>query len=240
MRRTDFLWRLPPAIEARLSESTYGRQRAIFEDGQLLVILHTPPKADTRQRDPRVFLRSADGRWQCNGQDHGEIQLETLLASYGKLLQGYEDKCDRAKTAKHLHEVLDHLMPLHRSASHLSGALQSAREHVAEDAFLIAMRDEAYEMARGFELLVSDAKLSLDYQIAQTAEDHSAKTHELARAQHKLNVLAAITFPLIALGTIFGMSLATGLEGRSPALFWFLLLVGGAAGFFSMIWVARQ
>ncbi len=240
MRREDFLWQLPPAIEVRLSESTYGRQRAIFEDGHLLVILHTPPSADTRDRKARVFLRSLDGKWHCDGQDNGEVKLKKLLRSYGELLQRYDDAYDRVRSAKHLHEILEHVMPLHRSASNLSAALQSAREFVREDAFLIAMRDEAYELARGFDLLLNDAKLQLDYRIAESAEEQSVKTQELAQAQHKLNVLAAITFPLMALGTIFGMSITTGLENQSPALFWVLVLLGGTAGFFAMMWVARR
>jgi Mg2+ and Co2+ transporter CorA len=131
-------------------------------------------------------------------------------------------------------------MPLHRSANNLSAALQSAREFVPEDAFIIAMRDEAYELARGFHFLLNDAKLQLDYRIAESSEEQSAKAQELARAQHKLNVLAAITFPLIALGTIFGMSLATGLEGRSPLLFWFLLALGAGTGLYAMMWVMDQ
>ena len=55
-----------------------------------------------------------------------------------------------------------------------------------EDSCLIAMRDEAYELARGFDLLLNDAKLQLDYRIAESAEEQWVKTQELAQAQHNI------------------------------------------------------
>ena len=240
MRREDYLWQLPAAIEARLGESTYGRQRAIYEDDHLLIILHTPPDADTDDRTAQVFLRSPNGRYQCNGLENGEIKLKKLLATYGELLQQNEVTYARARSASDLHTILERMMPVHRSASNLSTALQSARDLVRDDAFLIGMRDEAYEVSRGLELLLHDARLTLDYRIAHSAEEQAEKTQELARAQHKLNVLAAITFPLIAVATLFGMNLATGLENRPPALFWFIFAVGLGVGLVAMRWVQER
>ena len=40
--------------------------------------------------------------------------------------------------------------------------------------------------------------------IAKSAEIQAAKAEEMATAQHKLNVLAAITFPVMAVATLFG------------------------------------
>jgi len=59
-----------------------------------------------------VFLRSLDGKWHCDGQDNGEVKLKKLLGSYGELLQRYDDAYDGARSAKHLHEILEHVMPL--------------------------------------------------------------------------------------------------------------------------------
>lgn len=44
-------WNLPETIRNRLGASTYGRQRAMLEDGHLLVILHKPPGPDDAKRE---------------------------------------------------------------------------------------------------------------------------------------------------------------------------------------------
>ncbi len=239
MRRETFIWQLPEAIEARLGESTYGRQRTIFEDGHLLIILHTPPSADTHDRSARVFLRKPNGAYQCNGVDDGEHKLRRLLETFGDLLQKYEDAYERARSVADLRVILDHLTPLTRSANNMSTALQSARDLVREDSFLIGVRDEAYEISRGFELLQNDARLALDYRIAESAEQQSVKASELTRAQHKLNVLAALTFPLMAVATVFGMNIASGLEAQSPVLFWFVFAVAMGVGMFATSWITE-
>ena len=43
MKRKEFSWQLPEKIVHRLGDTSYGRQRAIFEDDHLLIILHLPP-----------------------------------------------------------------------------------------------------------------------------------------------------------------------------------------------------
>ncbi len=240
MRRKAFSWTLPHAIEARLGESTYGRQRAMFEDDHLLIVLHSPPEPDTHTRNPEVFLRKSDGSWWSNGMANGELKLKKLLASYRELLERYEDAYERAASATDLFGVLDDLAPLNRAATNLSQALQSARELVKADKLLIAVRDEAYEVSRGFELLFHDAKLSLDYRIARSAEQQMAKAAEMAVAQHKLNVLAAVTFPLMAVATIFGMNVVHGLENQPPGVFWAVLLVGAGVGMVAVYWVTSH
>ena len=139
-----------------------------------------------------------------------------------------------------LFNVLDDLAPLTRSAANLSQALQSARELAKGDKLLIAMRDEGYEVSRSFELLFHDAKLALDYRIARSAEAQMAKATEMAVAQHKLNVLAAITFPLMAIATILGMNVVHGLENRSPGVFWAVLLAGIGVGMMAVYWVTSH
>lgn len=75
MARRKYNWQLPPEIELRLGDSTYGRQRAIFEAGHLLLILHAPPSAEDRQRQSKVFLRTPDGKYLCDGRENGETKL---------------------------------------------------------------------------------------------------------------------------------------------------------------------
>ena len=62
----------------------------------------------------------------------------------------------------------------------------------------------------------------------------------MATAQHKLNVLAAITFPVMAVATLFGMGLIHGLENRSPYLFWCIFALGFVMGIITKRWVSGK
>jgi Mg2+ and Co2+ transporter CorA len=75
--------------------------------------------------------------------------------------------------------------------------------------------------------------------MAKNAEAHAAHADKMAAAQHKLNVLAAITFPLMALAALLGVNLTHGLENRSPIVFLVVLVIGFAIGFVVKRWVAR-
>ena len=59
-------WSMPEAIRLRLGQTTYGRQRAIFEQGHLLLVLHKPPGPDDRTRDGVLFWRNPTGDWQAH------------------------------------------------------------------------------------------------------------------------------------------------------------------------------
>ena len=235
-------WTLPDEIEQRLSGVGYGRQRAISEVGHLLVILHAPPALEDRERTELVFLRKPDGKLQCNGQDNGEFMMTGLLEDYRNQCEIYDKSYEEAGTSVDLFRLIEHLIPLNRSANNLSKALQSARQHVQGDAFIIAKRDEAYGISRNFEILLNEAKLSLDFHIAQSAETQAAKAHEMTLSQHKLNVLAAITFPIMAVATLFGMGgdFVHGLESKTPFLFWFIFVIGFVLGIFTKRWVTNE
>ena len=240
MKRKQFFWQLPPEIEVRLGENTYGRQRAIFEADHLLLILHSPPSPENPQRESMVFLRTPQGEYSCNGVEKGEAKLPKLLDTYQQLYERYDRQYDDATSSGELFRILEALAPITRSANNMRGALQSARDLVRDDKLLIAMRDRAYEVARELELLLADARLALDYRIARNAEAQTAKAHEMATSQHKLNVMAAITFPLMAIATIFGMNLDSGIERQNPLLFWGVFACGIAIGVVAKGWVTND
>ncbi len=242
MKRRQFDWTLPDAIERRLGDSTYGRQRTIFEDGHLLIILHAPPGADDEGREAEVFLRRPDGDLLCNGQQNGEFRLRKLLAAYHNRLEELTDMYEQSSgmVSAELFELIEALTPLNRSSTNMQGALQSARELSGDDQFLIAMRDEAYEISRGFELLYADAKAALDYRIACNAESQAQKSAEMAAAQHKLNILAAITFPLMAIAALLGMNLVHGFENASPGVFYAVFIAGLVVGLLVKGWVTQN
>lgn len=239
-RRKLLNWTLPPQIEARLGESSYGRQRAIAEADHVLIILHHPPKPDVLEREPALFLRKPDGSLLANGMDQGGHKLRKLLGEYRARWEECDNTYDSAESAGDLLRLLETLAPLNRSSSNLASALQSARDAAKNDKFLISMRDESEEISRAFELLTADAKLKLDYRIASNSEAQAEQTSKMLTAQHRLNVLAAITLPLMALATILGMNINHGLEGRSPMLFVLVLLTGLIIGFRVKQWVARR
>lgn len=240
MKRNQRSWELPAPIEARLGEGSYGRQRAIFEEGYLLIILHNPPGTEEIERDEVAFLRKSDGQYLCEGHDGGEQQLRKLVASYRAKWEECDALYDKGTDAEGLFNLLEMLAPLNRASTNLASALQFARDFVKEDKFLIGARDDAYEMSRAFDLLLTDAKLKLDYLMAKNAEAASVKTDEMAKAQHKLNILAAITFPLMAMAALLGMNLTHGMEDRAPVLFYGVLVVGFIVGFIVKSWVTKK
>jgi len=239
IKRKKYSWELPIEIENRLGESSYGRQRAIYEAEHLLLILHKIPSEDDTSRDAMVFLRKPDGSWLCKGQDNGEYRLRKLLTSYHEQYQNLEKEYDGAKTAKELFGIIEPLTPINRAAKNMADALQSARDLVKEDHFLIGIRDESQDIARNFEILMSDTKLSLDYRMAKNAERQAAQGYQMAEAQHKLNILAAITFPLMAMAAIFGMNLVHGLEEQPVYFFWVVMAIGILIGVLTQKWVTK-
>lgn len=240
MRRKAYQWTLPDAIERRLGPQTYGRQRIIDEDDHLLIILHALPDPPEFEVVHEVYLRTPGGELQCNGLPGGEPRLRKLVNRYRQRFEELEQKYDAADTSKAYFDILEELVPVTRACKNLAITLQSAREAVRLDAFILEMRDATHELQRDFELLLSDAKSALNYRIARNAEKQSAKADEAVEAQHRLNVLAAVFFPLTALATVFGMNFRHGYENQSPVLFWAVSATGLAIGLFVKQWVVAR
>jgi len=239
-QRKPLNWVLPHEIEARLGEGTVGRQRVIAEADHLLIILHNPPVPDRMERVPILFLRKPNGVLLANGQDQGELKLKKLLADYRQAWEECDKAYDSAETAEQILRLLERLAPLNRSSTNLARTLQAARDAAKNDKFLIGMRDESDEISRAFEILTADAKLKLDYRIASKSEAQAEQARLMLSAQHRLNVLAAITLPLMALSTVLGMNVQNGLENRTPIVFVGVLTLGILIGLFVKLWVSRR
>ena len=91
--------------------------------------------------------------------------------------------------------------------------------------------------ARGFELLLANARLALDYRLAKQAEAQTQAALAGTRAQLKLNTLAALTFPLMTVAAVFGMNLHHGLENQAGWLFWAVFAAGLVLGLVVKSWV---
>jgi hypothetical protein len=233
-------WQLPIPVRSRLGTTTYGRQRAIIEDGHLALILHKPPGPDDTKREGLLFWRDTAGQWRVNrGVGVGDAALKKLIQTYSEQESRLTEAYEKAHDTTALFDVLEQVTPLTRAAKNLHHALQDAREGIGDDPFLIEVRDLSYEVERNFELLLEDVRHALQYRTAREAEQQAKLSLEALKATHRLNILVAVFLPLTAIGGIFGMNLAHGLEDISPAIFWIVLLIGISLGFMLKSWVAK-
>ncbi|MDM8558943.1 hypothetical protein [Candidatus Parabeggiatoa sp. HSG14] len=240
MSRKQYDWSMPDEIKNRLGTTTYGRQRALFEKDYLLLILHAPPKSDQESRDTVIFLRQPDGKLLCNGLNNGEHRLHKLIGSYHRQYQSLHKQYQLAKDAQQFFDIIEATTPISRAAQNMICTLNVSVEMVKEDIFLIGKRDEAEEVARNFELLLLDSKSALDFRLAKNVEDQAKKSEQMAIAQHKLNVLAAMTFPILTIAAIFGMNVHHGLETENPVIFWLIFMAGLIIGLSTKNWLNKK
>lgn len=232
------LWDIPAAIRNRLGREA-GPQRAMLEEGHLLIILHHPPGADERARKPALFWRKPDGEWRSNDEGAGSSGLGKLAAEYEKLLLQLETEEQNAASAADYHRLLEHAAPLLRSARGLHRALQQAREMVKSERELIHVRDQAAAIERTAELLLQDSQSGLSFTVARKAEEQAASARRMAATAHRLNLLAALFLPLTALASLFGMNLPVPLP-QTESSFWLVGLAGLAAGILLSLMIRRQ
>jgi CorA-like Mg2+ transporter protein len=233
-------WQVPAVFQQRMGD-TAGRQRAMAADGHLLLVLHEPPDPGRPERAGRLFWRSPDGAWRAKGLGDGPQALKRHVAEYADRVDELEAEWQSARTSVDYFALLRAIAPLHRAARNLHATLQDARTLVPDDRDLINLRDRVGEVERAVELLHGDVQNGLDFTIAYQAERQADRTQSMAVAAHRLNLLAAVFFPVATLGAVFGMNLAHGLDGwNTPVHFWGLLGVGLAVGLLLAQFIARR
>jgi hypothetical protein len=204
-------WEIPDKLRDRLGE-TAGRQRALAEDGHLLLVLHAVPGADEVGRRGRFFWRDASGNWRVAPATPRVATLADHVAEYAHAIEQLEQAEDAATQARDYFELLDRLAPLARSTRNMYDTLQQARETVPDDWELIVVRDQGSDLQRRAELLHEDARNGLEFAIAWQAEQQAETSYRMSVAAHRLNLLVAFFFPIATLMAIFGTNLKTGLE----------------------------
>jgi tetratricopeptide (TPR) repeat protein len=222
-------WAVPKAFRERLGEQV-GRQRTMLADGHLLLVLHAPPSADRTTREGRFFWRAPDGSWTSDAIGSGIGALHKHLDRYEEALQKLEQAEDRAEYARDFFPILESVAALSRTAGNMHQALQAAREAVPDDRDLLVCRDRAYAIHRQAELLQTDTRHALDCAVARRAEEEAASSQAMLRAAFRLNVLAAMFFPIVTISAIFGMNLEHGLRGPSETMLFWMLVVAGVLG----------
>ncbi len=214
-------WEIPQVFRDRLGAHA-GRQRTMHHEGHLLIILHEPPQAEVAERAARIYWRKPDGTWKATGSSSTNIgALRVLVEDYQKAEDAMEVRAAAAKRATDWFELIHDTAPLLRAARGMHAALQEAREHAKTDTAVISLRDTAQDIERTLELIHNHAKSGLDYAIAKGSEDAAKNSEHVLESGHRLNLIAATFLPITALGSLFGMQLANGLEHESsPWVFW--------------------
>ncbi len=230
-------WNLPEKIVTRISKTTYGRQRAILEEGQCLLILREVPLPDEGERKGVFYWYDSDGHWRTNSPNPVPGELRKHVVRYRKAEDQLEDQFETCSELKDYFEILEHLTPLKRAASNMLQALQHAREGIGDNPEIIEARDLAYDIARDCELLLEDVKHTIELRKAGDLEKEAEFSYNALVASHRLNTLAAFTFPLMAISGLLGVNLPSGLEDSPILLFWAILGSSLIAGFLLKTWV---
>lgn len=233
-------WNLPERFKERLG-TIAGKQRAMEADGHLLLVVHELPDSETHDRATRFYWRAPDGSWKSSAGGTGSRALAEHLRLFAERIDKLEADEEAARRAADYFELLQQIVPLHRTTRNLHSALQQARDAVPKDRELIQFRDQAGEMERSLELLHADVENGLSYTIAHQAEEQARRANEMATAAHRLNILAAIFFPVGTVAAIFGMNLVHGYEQwQSPWMFWAVSGASLVAGIFLAMLIVRR
>jgi hypothetical protein len=232
-------WEVPDEFHRRVGDRP-GRQRAIFAEDHLLLVLHEPPKPDEATRKGRLFWRKPDASWASTGFGAGVAALERHLEEFIKAIDECDLHEDQATTADEYFQVMEQVAPLKRAAENLHQVLQDARKMLPHDRDMINLRDQAYDISRTVELLYDATKNGLELAQTRRAEEQARIGHAMAESAHRLNLLASFFFPLATLTALFGMQFGIGLEQIDPPWpFVAVLIVGVLAGFVISFFVVR-
>lgn len=147
------LWNLPDAIRSRLGREA-GPQRAMLEEGHLLIVLHQLPEPNELTRRAALFWRQPNGEWRSGLGGAPLAVLQAQLDAYHERLVQLEAAENKASSASDYHSVLEQLSPVVRSARGLHRALQQARELLKSEHSLVNFRDQAAGVERNAELLL--------------------------------------------------------------------------------------
>ena len=199
-------WNISATIRQRVGEEA-GRQRLIAEDGEILVLLHRVPSADDKgRREAALFWYDGQGNWKSSPHSGGRSELRTLLESYQKRLRELDVSLEAVDDAVVIHSVIDEATPVARAGRHLAQVICELRKALRDDLEILSIRDQAVNMERSGDLLLQDAKSSLDFSIAKNTAAQAKDAQMAAQEARKLNRMAAFFFPLMTIAAVFGMN----------------------------------
>ena len=202
-------WDIPQIFRSRMGQDV-GRQRLMSEEGHYLVVLHElPTPGDKGLRTPALFWINDSGEWRSMPQSGGRGALKQLVQDYHDTIMALEAKLTKVvcvDTAEEVHEIIDQAAPLCRATRNLAIVIQELRSALSSDREVLMMRDTAVAAELSAELLLADAKSTLDFVAAKNAMIQAKQSKKAALEAQKLNRLAALFFPLVTLASLFGMN----------------------------------
>ncbi len=217
---------LEPEILSQIS-SRPGGQRCLVGGGELLLVVHEVPEPKVPERKAKFFIRREEGEWD-DGKGGGLGSLGRLLDQYQATIDGYEASIDEADTVAEVFAIIRHAGPIARSLRNLNAALRATVDAMPEDRQLIELLDRSTDLLRAGEILYHDAKLTLDFWQAESAEEHQKAAERLNVTVYRLNLLAGFFLPLVAMGGLLGMNVA--IPEVFQGWFWGILVVALLAG----------
>lgn len=199
-------WDLPESIRRRLGDKA-GRQRLMDEDGHLLLILHAPPRPeDDAVRNSAVFWCNPAGEWKSAPEAGGMSALQSHLSAFRTRVEQLDEVVDAAREPRQYFEVMRAINPLLRSSRNLLAVMEETRKARPNERRLILLRDEAVEIERGADLLANDAKAGMEFSLAESGQSQAQEARIANEEARRLNRLVALFFPLATLVAIFGMN----------------------------------
>lgn len=226
---------LEPELREQLSNRP-GHQRCIEGAGELLLVVHEVPRPGIPEREALFFWKRYDGTWmQPSGA--GLAEMGDLLDRYAKVIDGHEEVLEVAETAAEVFAILRHAGPLARTTRNLVQALEQALAIDQDDRQIRGYRDHAREIERAADLLHADGRVTMEFRRAERAEQQARSAARLNRIALRLNMLAGLFLPLVAVGALFGMNVDLP-EFVQP---WFPgILLGALALGILLLWVVGR
>lgn len=215
-------WELPEKLKARIGKKV-GRQRTIHEEGHTVILIHQVPAASEKTRKEACCWIKPDGSMHFHPQAD---KFDLVFDGYRKKLNTLDKEYNEANTALQYFNILEEITPVHFAIVRMASALQMARDQLPANRQVLLWRDETFEIQRESEIFQVCTKNALDYHQAKSVEDLSQITFELSKTSHKLNMMATLFVPMMAICGLFGMNVFSGLEDEKHfPLFWGIAIV---------------
>lgn len=223
---TDAL-RLPAhfSVEPELRDQLSGlpgHQRCVEGAGELLLVAHEVPGATGSDRRALFFWKRYDGCWTQAGGP-GIDELGGLLERYAGVIGSHARTLNRGAGAEVLPTILRHAARLLRSMRNLLQAIEQTLAIDPEDREIRAYRDRAREIERAADLLLADARATLESGVFERTSAQAAALERLARSGWHGSLLLAFFLPMIAFGGLFELPVALPVgAGCGVVLVWLL------------------
>jgi len=202
-------WEIPEIFRRRMGLEV-GRQRLMNEEGHHLAVLHElPTTGDRGVRQPALFWINDKAEWKSMPNSGGRSAMKQLVQDYyDKVMQLDIDltAISGDDAAEEVHGVIDQAAPLARAIRNVAIVMEELRLVLPSDREVLIIRDIAVAAERSGDLLLNDAKSTLDYVTAKNAMIQAKEAKTAAKEAQKLNRLAALFFPLVTLASLFGMN----------------------------------